>query len=273
MWTNEIVRWVVGDTQFLSVPFTWLMPEARRVEAAWRGRTVIGGPGVMKPTEYLDPTNEPVRMHNPLATFTTRGCPNACSFCAVPKLEPDFYEIYEFQPAPIVCDNNLLAASQVHIRRVIESLRHFPYADFNQGFDARLFTPEIADMIGGVRAKVRFAFDSWADEGVVKDAIDLCRKRASNKIGVYCLVGFDDTPDDAIAKLELIRSWGIRPTAMRYQPLDAETKNSHVASEWTERALRRVTRYYNRLRWLEHIPFSEYRYTPEDHGQLVMEST
>lgn len=268
-WSKTVVRWTAGDTQYLSVPFTWLMKDARLLERAWRGPTVIGGPGTMKPSVCQSP--EPLSLHNPLATFTTRGCPNACPFCAVPKLEPDFHEIRDFRPAPVVCDNNLLAASRKHIRRVIDSLKRFPYADFNQGLAARLFTPDVADMIGELRAKVRFAFDSWEDETAVKEAIDLCRRRSTKAIGVYCLVGFDDTPADAVARLERVRSWKIRPTAMRYQPLDAEVKNGYVAEGWTERELRRVTRYYNRLRWLEHIPFDEYVHGPEESAQTAMD--
>ena len=46
---------------------------------------------------------------------------------------------------------------------------------------------------------------------------------------------------------------------LRYQPLDATEKNGYVAPGWTDAELRRMTRYYSRLRWLEHIPYEDYQ--------------
>lgn len=258
LWRKGIAEWRVGDTLYLSVPFTWLVEDARTIAEQAQVKTIIGGPGLMEPTEC--PGFEPILFHNPAATFTTRGCPNACEFCAVPKLEGDLVEIPDFRPAPMVCDNNLLAASKRHIRRVVDKLKVFPYVDFNQGLDARRFTPDIARWLGELRCKVRFAFDHWRMEGPVKDAIALCRKLTTHDIGVYVLIGFLDTPEEAQARLETVRSWGIRPNPMRYQPLDAQHKNAYVAPGWTESGLRRMTRYYSRLRYLGHIPYEDYQH-------------
>ena len=89
----------------------------------------------------------------------------------------------------------------------------------------------------------------------------IARQAGLRDFGVYVLVGFNDTLDEALYKLETVRSWGIRPNPMRFQPLDTLEKNSYVASGWTDFDLKRVMRYYSRLRWLEHIPFSDYEYS------------
>lgn len=251
------------------MPFTWLLGEAKQIASVWNGDVLIGGPGLMKPTECEG--FEPIVFHNPCATFTTRGCPRKCEFCAVPILEGKFKELSNFRPAPVICDNNLLAATKKHIRRVVDRLKIFPQIDFNQGLDANLFTPEIADMLGELRCRIRFAFDSWAMESAVKDAIELCRRHTTKNIGVYCLIGFNDNPEDARARLELIRSWGIRPNPMRYQPLNTIMKNSYVALGWTERKLRDITRYYSRLAWLEHIPFEDYQHVKGIQGDQQIE--
>jgi len=39
-----------------------------------------------------------LRLHNPDATFTTRGCPRACPFCAVPRIEGKFRELRKGGP-------------------------------------------------------------------------------------------------------------------------------------------------------------------------------
>jgi hypothetical protein len=131
--------------------------------------------------------------------------------------------------------------------------------DFNQGLEARRFTPDIASELGRLNCHVRFAFDHWGLEGIIKDAIDLCRQRTSDKISVYCLIGFDDDPESAKGRLELIRSWGVLPNPMRYQPLDAKKKNAYVHPDWTEKQLADTMRYYSRLNYLGHIPFTEYK--------------
>ena len=266
-WRKGIASWKVGETLYISVPFTWLMGEAEKMAELHKGPVMIGGPGTMKPNQEC-PGFDPILFHNPCATFTTRGCPNKCSFCAVPKLEGEFREITDFRPAPIVCDNNLLAASRKHLEKVVDRMKVFPMVDFNQGLEARRFTPEIADLLGNLRCKVRFAFDHVNYESQVKAAVDLCLERTTKDIGIYVLFGFNDTPEDAKYRLELVRSWGIRPNAMRYQPLDAVKQNEHVSPNWTELELKRVARYYNRLRWLEHIPYENYQYHDEEGKQI-----
>lgn len=260
-WRKGIAQWAVGDRLYISVPFTWLMAEAEQLAKEWKGRAIIGGPGIMKPTKCDG--FEPVLFHNPCATFTTRGCPNACPFCAVPKLEGDFKEIKNFRPAPVVCDNNLLAASMKHLDRVVHSLKQFRFVDFNQGLEARLFTPTIADLLGNLRCKVRFAFDSWGQEAKVKDAIDLCRERTTKHIGIYVLIGYKDDPESARARLELVKSWGLRSAPMRYQPLDAVKKNCYLAPGWTEKEMRKMVYYYFKQRWLAHVPYAEFQATAQ----------
>ncbi len=264
-WRKNIASWTCGKTLYLSIPFTWLLSDAERMAAEHKGPVVAGGPAVklMRPTWAETPESVPfdtLSMHNPCATFTTRGCPNRCVFCAVPKIEGEFRQLLAWKPAPLVCDNNLLAASRTHFERVIESLLPFPACDFNQGLDARRFTGWHADQIARLKhPKVRFALDHANATGSVTDAIATARAAGLRHFGVYVLVGFTDTPDDALARLEYVRSLNIWPTPMRYQPLDATEKNAYVAPAWTDYELRRMTRYYSRLRWLEGIPYADYK--------------
>jgi hypothetical protein len=260
-WRKGTASWTIKDTLYLSVVFSWDMPEALRIAKASKKRVVIGGPAAKLAgiqTETLPYSALP--FHNPLATFTTRGCPNKCAFCAVPIIEGDLVELTEWQPRPVVCDNNLLAATQKHFDSVIDNLKSMPYVDFNQGLDSDLFTDHHARQMGELKAvKVRFAFDTVGDETSVIDAIGRARAHGLTDIGVYVLIGFHDTPEDATYRLEKVRSLGIWPNIMRYQPLRADVKDSYVGSKWTQVELENMTRYYSRLRYLEHIPYADYK--------------
>lgn len=259
----------MGKTLYLSVPFTWLMAEANDIASQYKGEVRIGGPGTMKPTVCEEV--EPLLFHNPLATFTSRGCPNKCKFCAVPRLEGEFRELDSWRPAPIICDNNLLASTQRHFDKVIDSLKRFDYCDFNQGLDARLLKSHHASRLGELKnPHIRFAFDHISMELTTWKAVELVRQNGLKNISVYVLIGFNDTPDEATYKLETVRSWGIWPNPMRYQPLDASKKNQYVGDGWTEEELRKMVKYYSRLRWYEHIPYNEFKYREIDYRQAAL---
>ena len=276
-WRKGIASWKVGKTLYLSVPFTWLMGEAESMAKAHKGKVVAGGPAVkLMGAPWADTPNivpfDTLAFHNPLATFTTRGCPNKCSFCAVPRIEGDFRELELWKPAPVVCDNNLLAASKKHFNRVIDSLLPFSACDFNQGLDARLFSSYHADQLARLkRPHIRFSWDSIKTESQVTDAVNLCKKYGFKDIGIYILLGFKDTPEDAKYRLETVRSWGLFPNPARYQPLDAMERNSYVAPGWTEKELRKMMKYYYRLGWLGNAcTYEEFDYLKYDKAQGVL---
>ena len=267
-WLKDIARWKIGSTLYLSVPFTWLLPQARQLALLHSGPVQAGGPAVQLMPEFLADVAavnqpcpvEPLLFHNPLATFTSRGCPNACAFCAVPRLEGDLKELRDWRPAPIICDNNLLAASRKHFDRVIDRLKSMPGVDFNQGLEARLMTPHHARRLAELKhPKIRFAFDTLKEEAVVADAISLCRKHGLKDFGVYVLIGFDDTPAEALYRLEKVWEWKAVTNPMRYQPLDALEKNFYVADGWTHRQLQELMYCQSRSVWTGHISIRDYR--------------
>lgn len=267
-WRKKIACWRVGPALYLSVVFSWQLDEARALALGHSGPVIAGGPAIVMAGE-VDWADTPdtcpfntLAIHNPLATFTTRGCPRGCKFCAVPHIEGQFQELSQWKPAPIVCDNNILASSRKHFERVIELLMAFPWVDFNQGLDARLFTPWHADQLARLRSvKIRFSLDRTSEAGHTKQAIDIAKTagfQGRDRFGVYVLIGYKDSPEDALHRLELVRSWGIRPNPMRYQPLNAKRKNDYVAPGWTDAELKKMARYYSRLRYTERIPYEDF---------------
>jgi len=269
IWLKDIAQWQIGKTLYLSVVFSWDIERAAHTAKKHNGPVIVGGPAAILNREVFDgvaevrefcEVAEPLLMHNPLATFTTRGCVNQCEFCSVPKTEGGLVELTNWRPAPLVCDNNFLAASTAHQRRVINTLRHFPLVDFNQGLDARLLTAGALDNLARLKAvKLRFAFDHINLESQVADAVALCQRRGLHDIAVYVLIGFKDTPTDALYRLRKTVEWGCLPCPMRYQPLDTNKKDSYVGTNWTGTELRRMMRYFWKYRFHYKTPYEEFR--------------
>ena len=271
-WHGGLVEWKNNDTAFISVVFSWKLQEAYQ-KAIWYKsmgyNVVVGGTAVAyNPTYFagvadvLDTFDNVLTRHNPNATFTTRGCIRKCPFCIVPIIEGEFREIEYFIPKPIVCDNNFLASSKKHFDNVIDKLKPLRGIDFNQGLDARLLNKYMATRLAELDIKfIRLAFDHISTEKRLLSAHKLLLDAGipPKKIRVYCLIGFNDTPDDALYRLELVRKLGSLPNPMRYQPLNASRRNSYIDINWTERELKNIMRYYSRLIYLGHIKFEEYR--------------
>lgn len=269
-WSKSFLEWQRGYTAYLSVVFTWDLPEAYQ-RAVWlktQGYTVkAGGPAVMLMPDYLADVAEcsyervqALRRHNPDATFTSRGCIRYCPFCAVPQIEGNLVELDDWTPRPIVCDNNLLACSRAHFDRVIDRLKPLSGIDFNQGLDARLLTNYHADRLAELDCMVRLAFDSVGYEADFMTAFKRLRQAGFplNRIRVYVLIGFRDTPEDALYRLRTVANLGIDPNPMRYQALDSLRRNAYVGANWTHAELARYMRYWQNLRYMRAVPFEEW---------------
>lgn len=271
-WSGGLVEWVKDETAHLSVVFSWNMPQAFQ-RAAWykaQGHdVVVGGPAAYYRPNYfngvatVDNSNsEQVFRHNPDATFTSRGCIRNCEFCIVPHSEGKLVELRDWPIRPIICDNNFLATSNDHFNSVIDKLLILSDVDFNQGLDTRLITNERAERLAELSMKwVRLAWDHKGLEKQFMRAFELLNNAGIKpyKIRVYCLIGWHDTPDDALYRLQKIKDLGARPNPMRFQPLNSDRRNQFVGPQWSEAELKNYMRYWSRQNWLYKIPFEEYR--------------
>jgi len=268
-WGGTFAEWLDGDTAYLSVAFTWDLQAAHQ-RAVWLGqqghRVRAGGPAVSLMPHMLADVAElggeadALSHHNPQATFTSRGCIRRCPFCAVPRIEGGLRELAEWEPRPIVCDNNLLACSVAHFDKVIDRLRPLSGIDFNQGLDARLLTKHHAERLAELDCTVRLAWDHIDTGNAFMAAYERLRKAGlpKRRIQVYVLIGYQDTPDDAWFRLRTVWNLGIKPNPMRYNPLDALVRDAYVGEAWTDSLLTETMRYWQNLRFTAGVPFSEW---------------
>ena len=235
VWHGGFVDWTEGQVAKLSVVFSWQMQKAYQ-RAVWyhsMGYEVwAGGPAVEYRPQFLEGVarigmaeDSALERHNAEATFTERGCIRRCSFCIVPKIRPHYEELTDWPVKPIICDDNFLAASPAHFDSVIDKLKPLKGVDFNQGLDARLLTKRHAERLRELDMKVvRLAWDSTGIEQQYRDSFALLRGAGfpAGMIRTYVLIGFKDTPDDALYRLQAVKDLGAWPNPMRFQPLDAD---------------------------------------------------
>lgn len=279
--SGGIAEWTDGDTAFISVVFSWNLQCAYQ-RAVWyktAGYNVVaGGPAVaMNPIALCDVASigsmkiNALPHHNANATFTSRGCIRKCKFCAVPKIEGDLIELSdnEWEPKRIICDNNLLACSCLHFDHVIDRLRGISGVDFNQGLDARLLNRHHAERLSELNLyAARLAWDNTKTENDFMRAFELLKNAGipASKIHVYVLIGFDDTPDDALYRLETVSIIGAVTNPMRYQPVDTPRRNMYVSSMWTDKQLHDYMRYWSNSLFYKRIgiKFDEYTLNKTD---------
>lgn len=112
--------------------------------------------------------------------FLTRGCPNSCRWCVVPRKEGkvspymDIEEVADGRRNVVLMDNNILA-SAYGLEQLEKIVAMKVRVDFNQGLDARLVTDEIACLLARVKwlKDIRFGCDTPLQIGEVERAAGL----------------------------------------------------------------------------------------------------
>ena len=189
-------------------------------------------------------------------TFTTRGCPNKCAYCAVRNLEPKMWvnpnwknHLVESKPNIMISDNNLSSFPE-HLMDVAAHLKTLKKGVvFDNGFDCKLITPEIAKALSGIhyeRSGLRMAFDRIAEDGIFQGAVKMLQGAGVSKgsMMAYCLFNFTDTPKEADYRMHECVKLGIRPYPQQYIPLSKESRDDKfISKKWTKRLLKEF-RYF-----------------------------
>jgi hypothetical protein len=171
--------------------------------------------------------------------FITRGCPNKCPWCVVPKKEGtvtayrDADEIAEGgrRPNLVLMDNNILA-SDFGISQLEKIVDRRYRIDLNQAVDARLITDEMARLLARIRwiGQIRLGCDT---PGLVKaceeamQRIDKYRKVPATYL-LYAMIGEDI--DEAYERLTHWR--GRKRVRVAAQPFRDVEDPHQVIPQW-----------------------------------------
>jgi hypothetical protein len=261
-WPKKYITWIEKRTLFVSVPFTWNLPEVRAKleQICWDwDNAIVGGPAVYLMPEFfegLDNVEIGYEMPGVLqrvkssATRTTAGCIRKCRFCAVPGNEGKLIELEDWPDLPNICDNNILAASEKHLEKVFDRLEKHNEVDFEQGVDARLIDEYRAERIGRLNVMCRLALDGMKYAESWERAFLLLRKNKIplSRIRSYCIIGFDTDPAEAWERCKWIEGFKIKPLPMWFHSLDCLRKNEvseHQKSiGWNDYERRKIMQWF-----------------------------
>lgn len=275
-WCGGLAEWIEGETAFLSIAFTWRLPEAysRAVWYRTQGYKVkAGGPATFTRKDYLADVAEiggdypsAVAKQNPQATFASRGCPVGCWFCIVPKMEgKEFTLLPDFQPRPVLCDNNLSALPADYQDHIISRYQaeEVPLLDANSGFEPRTFDEEVYQRWSPIlKGPWRFGYDDQEDGPHVERVLKMLKKEPSERKRVYALIG-NEPKAECMDRLEKIIGWGGEPHVQPFIKLNALERKYHIRHDWTDGDLVDVARWANaRPRIWKRVPFNEYQRNP-----------
>jgi len=219
-----------ADKVMVSCAFTWDKPEAERLAEAWKwiAPTELGGPAYGDSGREFEPG---MFLKNGY-TITSRGCNNKCWFCYVWKRSGGLREL-EIKDGWIVADDNLLACSEDHIKKVFLMLqRQKNPISFTGGLEARLLENwHIEELLKLRLRSFYFAYDTEDDYDPLLNASTMLKnygliKKTSHKAGCYCLIGYPgDTFEKAEKRLMDVLKLGFTPFAMLYRDDKGEYKN------------------------------------------------
>jgi len=211
-----------ADEVHISVAFTWDIPRAEYLAHQWKyvAPVKIGGPAFNESGGDFIPG---MYMKNGYV-ITSRGCPNRCWFCQVPKREGGVLRELPVKDGWIVTDDNLLACSPEHIDKVFEMLKRQPKRpQFVGGLEAKLLTFKMAIRLKELNpVTMFFAYDTPDDYKPLYYAGKYLQsagfKKENQNARCYVLCGYKgDTFEEA--ELRMLQAWnaGFFPFAMLYR--------------------------------------------------------
>lgn len=193
--------------------------------------------------------------------FLTRGCPNKCKWCVVPKKEGNIYPYMDVDDIAIdnrhnlvLMDNNILAAGDYAMEQFEKIINSRYRVDFNQGLDARLVDDEAAKMLAKMRwiSSIRFGCDTPTQIVEVEKAISLIDQYSANPKHYFLYTIITKDMNESYERISHFRrNKRIRVQAQPYRDLD---NSKQVLPQWQKD----MARWANRKEIFKTVDFKDY---------------
>lgn len=193
--------------------------------------------------------------------FLTRGCPNKCKWCVVPKKEGNIRPYMDVDDIAIdnrhnlvLMDNNILAAGDYAMEQFEKIINSRYRVDFNQGLDARLVDNEAAKILAKMRwiSSIRFGCDTPTQIVEVEKAISLIDQYSANPKHYFLYTIITKDMNESYERISHFRrNKRIRVQAQPYRELD---NPKQVLPQWQKD----MARWANRKEIFKTVDFKDY---------------
>ena len=277
---GDNVEWAIPlkhyDVVYMSKVFNFSPDDLTAYDA---GKVVRGGTGydvhsqLPEEIDRLQPDYSiyPLIRHDTAFGFLTRGCPNKCKWCVVPKKEGairpymDVDEIaIEGRNNLVLMDNNIIAAGDYAKEQMRKIIKRGYRVDFNQAIDARLMTEEFADLMARMKwidRRIRFGCDTTAQVPHCERAMQMLNEAGYHgEYFIYIMLN-----DDFQESYGRIDYWSWRSKESRRkklpqriyphsQPYRDPMKKVHSFPQWQKD----VTHWVNNRALFHTMPFPDF---------------
>lgn len=193
--------------------------------------------------------------------FTTRSCPNNCRFCAVKRLDGNYWinenwrnQIDVTKTRINIFDNNIIIAPLQHFKDVIQyTIDNNLQIRFEGGIDFRYIKPEYAQVLAKAPVEyemIRLAFDDIKADGLFQRQVKMMMANGvrNTNMSVYVLCNFTDTVEESHYRCREVVKLGIRPIPLFFIPLDHldERADVRMNANWTPELIANFKHFYTR---------------------------
>ena len=236
---------------------------------------------------------------NAFFLYSTKGCPNNCSFCAVKKLEPIYVGYVPIKQrisilrdeigdrAGLLFLDNNIAASDSFFRIIDEiidcgygfgekmcyekngrKIYKHRFVDFNQGVDLRLLNREKMKALSRIAINpLRLAFDNVELASEYEEKAKLAIECGITKLSNYMLYNYKDSPEDFYARMEvntdIIKKYGNENVKIFSFPMRYspinKTDRAYIGKKWHKRQIRAIQLILNATHGIVSHSLREYR--------------
>jgi radical SAM superfamily enzyme YgiQ (UPF0313 family) len=158
--------------------------------------------------------------------FLTRGCPNKCAWCIVPKKEGTYYIANDIEYISQGCknvvlmDNNILGNKEFAKEQLNKIIKLGIRVDFNQGLDARLLCKdeEFIALMSKIKwiKYIRLACDQHSQIESIKKCVELFGQNGikPSRFFVYAII---KDLDETYNRINELKDIGVSPFGQPYR--------------------------------------------------------
>lgn len=184
----------------------------------------------------------------------TRGCPNRCPWCVVPKMDgnevhhvADLSDFWGGQKVVRVLDDNIMADADEFCRDC-EQLHDAGVKVIWEALDIRLVTDQTAKALSTVKQakSLHFAWDGHGQDDAVARGIETLKRNGIKpwRLMFYVLVGFSTSPEYDMHRIMTLHQMGANPYVCCFDKSDPYQRH--------------LQRWCNHKAIFKTLPFNEY---------------